>query len=63
MLERSITNNKTNKDRKITVVYNDITTQDPEQILEIQKQLIQFKEYDVMLDYDEDGFVSEITIK
>lgn len=63
MLNDVITSNKTNKDKIITVKFNDITTQDPEQILEIEKQLIDYKEYDVLLDYDEDGFVNMITIR
>lgn len=63
MLNNVITSNKTNKDKIITVKFNDITTQDPEQILEIEKQLIDYKEYDVLLDYDEDGFVNMITIR
>lgn len=63
MLNDVITSNKTNKDKIITVKFNDITTQDPEQILEIEKQLIKYEEYDVLLDYDEDGFVNLITIR
>ena len=63
MLNNVITSNKTNKDKIITVKFNDITTQDLEQILEIEKQLIKYEEYDVLLDYDEDGFVNMITIR
>lgn len=63
MLNRAITSNKTNKERIITVKFNDIETQDSEKILEIENQLEEFGKYDVLLDYDEDGFVNLITIK
>ena len=63
MLDRIITNNKSNKERIITVKYKDVETQDSEKILEISKKLQEFGYYDVLLDYDEDGFVSKITIK
>ncbi len=63
MLEDALNNNQTNQERKITVVYNDITTQDPGQIIEVEKQLKDFSEYDIMIDYDEEGFVNKITIK
>lgn len=63
MLNDVIDSNRTNKDRFITVNFKDISTQETEQILEIEKQLEDYGEYDVVLDYDEDGFVNAITIK
>ena len=63
MLNKAITTNKTNKEKDITVKYKDIETKDPEEILEIENQLNRYREYDVLLDYDKDGFVCKITIK
>lgn len=63
MLNSIITNNKTNKERIVTVKFKNIETQDSEQILEIEKQLEEFGYYDVLLDYDEDGFMNVMTIK
>ncbi len=63
MLNEVIDSNRTNKDRFITVNFKDISTQETEQILEIEKQLEKRGEYDVILDYDDDGFVNAITIK
>ena len=63
MLNSVITNNRTNKERIITVKFKNIETQDSEQILEIEKQLDEYGYYDILLDYDEDGFVSVMTIK
>ena len=63
MLNNIITNNRSNKERIVTVKFKDIETQDSEQILEIEKQLEEFGYYDVLLDYDEDGFMNVMTIK
>lgn len=63
MLNSIITNNRTNKERMITVKFNNIETQESEQILEIEKQLEEYGYYDILLDYDEDGFVNVFTIK
>ena len=63
MLNSIITNNRSNKERIVTVKFKDIETQDSEQILEIEKQLEEFGYYDVLLDYDEDGFMNVMTIK
>ncbi|MBR3673400.1 MAG: hypothetical protein IKN65_03785 [Clostridia bacterium] len=63
MLNSIITNNRSNKERIVTVKFKDIETQDSEQILEIEKQLEEFGYYDVLLDYDKDGFMNVMTIK
>ena len=63
MLNNIITNNRSNKERIVTVKFKDIETQDSEQILEIEKQLEEFGYYDVLLDYDKDGFMNVMTIK
>ena len=63
MLNSIITNNRTNKERIVTVKFKDIETQESEQILEIEKQLDEFGYYDVLFDYDDDGFINVMTIK
>ncbi len=62
-LNNVINSNRTNKERFITVRFNDIETQDSEEILSIIDQLETHKEYDVLLDYDEEGFITVMTIK
>lgn len=62
-LDSVITSNKTNKERAITVKYQETQTTSPEEILKIKKQLKQFNKYEVILDYDNDGFVNVITIE
>ena len=63
MLDNAINSNKTRDDKKITVKYKDISTTDSKEILDIEKELDMYESYDVLLDYDDDGFVNVITIK
>ena len=62
-LNNVINTNKTNKERYITVKFNGTETHDPEEILGIIDQLETHKDYNVLLDYDTDGFITTITIK
>ena len=61
-LDKLITSNKT-KDRKITFKYNEIETQDPEIIKETKKRFDTSKDYEISIDYDEDGYVNLITVE
>ena len=63
MLDDAINSNKTRTDKQITVKYNNVSTTDPEKILDIEKEIDIYETYDVLLDYDDDGFVNVITIK
>ena len=62
VLDNVITNNKTN-DRKITVVYKDYDTSDPDVIKDIKNSLSSNISYEVSLDYSSDGYVNKITIE
>lgn len=62
-LDDIVTNNKTNKDHIITVVYNDITSTEESKIKEIRNMLSERKDYDVSLDYDKNGYVNKFTIE
>lgn len=62
-LNEVINSNKTNKERSITVKFNGEETQDSEEILKIIDQLDSKKEYNVLLDYDDDGFITVMTIQ
>lgn len=63
MLDSAITSNKKNKDNIIVVKYKDKQSTSNDDIIEIKRELEQFTEYEVILDYDEDGLVNSITIK
>lgn len=56
-------NNKKNTDHIISVVYNDKTTTDEDEIIQIKHGLEQWGEYEVSIDYDETGYVNKVTIK
>ncbi len=61
-LDDVITSNKT-KDRKITVKYNETETQEPEEIKSMKQKFNELDDYEVLLDYDEEGFINKIIIE
>lgn len=63
LLDQVVTNNKTEADHIITVVYNETMTAVPDEITALKQNLEDSKEYEVSLDYDADGFVNKVTIK
>ena len=63
ILDKVITNNQTNQSHLITVVFKNHNTSDPEEIKNIKNELDEWKEYEVTLDYDTDGYINKITIK
>lgn len=63
ILDKAVTNNKTNKDMLITVIYKDKETTDPDTIVEIKHSLNDRNKYEVKLDYDNDGYVNKITLE
>lgn len=62
VLETVVTNNKTNKEHIVTVSYNGKTASEEQGIVEIKYSFDKVTEYEVSLDYDEQGFVNKITI-
>lgn len=63
ILDTVVTKNKLNKDMLITVVYKNKSTTDVNEIKNIKKSLKQWSEYEVSVDYDDDGYITKITIK
>jgi len=63
LIDEVITNNKTNNEHIITVVFENINSTDSNEIRNIKKSLDDWTEYEVILDYDENGFVNLITIE
>ncbi len=55
------TNNSKNIDKKITIVCSGVHTSDPEEITDLYDKL-EDKEYEIKLDYDDNGYVNKITI-
>lgn len=62
VLEDIVTINKTNKDHKITVVYEDVSTFDTNEITKIKKELDDFTEYELSFDYDKKGYAYKLVI-
>ena len=62
ILDEAVTNNKKN-DRKVTVLFNDKKISDPDEIISIKSSLEDWTNYEVSLNYDNDGYVSEIVIR
>ena len=63
MLDKIITNNKTNSDRIIRVIYDDINTTDENEIRNLKKGLDSWTKYEVIFDYDDVGFINQVTIE
>ena len=63
LIDKVITNNKTNDKHIITVVFDNINSTDSDEIRSIKKKLGDWTNYEVILDYDENGFVNLITIE
>ena len=63
LLENVINNNKTQKEHIITVKYNQNETNIPEEIKTIKSQLEKLDEYEVTLDYNDNGYVNKVTIE
>lgn len=63
LLDKVVTNNKTEADHIITVVYNETMTAVPDEITTLKQNFEDSKEYEVSLDYDTNGFVNKVTIK
>ncbi len=62
-LDDIVDSNKTNKSHIITVAYNDIKTSDSTEIINMKKSIDENKKYEVIVDYDENGFFYLMTIE
>ena len=62
LLDITIMNNKKNKEHLVMVKYNDVTTSNPDEILEMKKEIGEDDEFETSLDYDDAGFVNQLTI-
>lgn len=62
LLDKVLTNNKKQSDHIITVTYGNIVTTDENGIISIKKQLDVFTDYEVLADYDENGYIMQIRI-
>ena len=62
LLDEINTNNK-KEDRKITVKYNEIETQDTTEIKNLKMELDDSDKFEISFEYDKDGYIYEVTIE
>lgn len=62
LIDEIIQNNKKN-DLKITVKYNNIETQDTEEIKNLKNNIEDTKKYEISFDYNEEGYIYKTTIE
>lgn len=62
LLDKVVTNNKKEKEHVITVKYNETVSNKTEDIVKLKHSLEAGKKYEVLLDYDETGYVNQVTI-
>ena len=63
LLDDVITNNKTKPERILTIVYKDVNTTDVEAIKNLKSRFSDWTDYEVSLNYNEEGFVYQIVIE
>ena len=63
LLDKVVTNNKKNSDKIITVIYNKTNTTNPTEIIKLKQSFEQGKDYEVIIDYDTNGYVNKVTIE
>lgn len=62
VLDKVMTNNK-KEERKITVRYENVETQDEAEIREIKKDFDTFDDFEIYVEYDEIGFINKVIIE
>ena len=63
LLDNVITNNKTKPERILTVIYKEVNTTDVEAIKNLKSRFSDWTQYEVSLNYNEEGFVYQIVIE
>ena len=63
LLDKVIKNNRKNSDKLISVIYNDKNTTDANEIINIKHSLEDFKDYEVKVDYNDQGLVNRVIIE
>ena len=61
LIDEIVISNKKNEDRLISVIYKDFSTTDTEELIKI-KDSLEDKNYEVEIEYDEDGYIYKVRI-
>ena len=62
-LDNIISVNKKDKEHMVTLVYNDIATTEEVKIKEIKHSLEDFDEYEISIEYDDNGYVNKVILE
>ena len=57
-----VTNNKLSGNHKISLIFNNISYDNVQKIYKLNKTINSDKEYNVVFNYDEDGYINEVII-
>lgn len=60
---KSITNNKKEKDKTITVIYEGENINNTEKLTDIKRNFEDFTDYEVSFEYDENGYIYQVEIE
>lgn len=63
LLDKVITNNKTNTIITLTIIYKDTNTTDVETIKNLKNNFVDRNDYEVSLNYNDEGYVYQIVIE
>lgn len=63
LFDKIIMTIKKNKEHTITVTYNTTNTSDTTELTNLKQQFDDSKQYEVSMDYDDNGYINAITIK
>ena len=63
LFDEIIISNKKNKNHIVEVTFGDTTTSDEETIREFKKNVEVWHTYDVVLDYDDNGYINKIEVR
>lgn len=62
-LDEVVLSNKKNPNHQITVVYGDISTNNPDEIISMKSNFEEWTKYEVILNYDSAGYINRVTIQ
>ena len=63
MLDNVVTKTKKYPEHKITIIYEDVNTTEEAEIRKLKNNFEDFTNYEVWIDYDEQGYINKITIE
>ena len=62
LIDKIVTNNKKEKDKIITVIYQDVSVNEPKEIQSLKTEFDDFTKYEISFEYDENGYIYEAEI-